>query len=257
MRIYDLQIERIRELLNGKTPKVYACSNDNCWEEALEYEMIFLSDTAYELGKGIAAVNLTCVTDDPAFINKDEIAVYGRDLSEIDGTAPYARITEVLVKETPEESDISEADKLYKILQDIDFVKYHIYTKGFMVRTSGQSSLEKVRVSKKAIKDNISFEKIGNTYIRHYKENPNVLAVRISFITTEDVDFGELKKEADTVMDIRNSLSMINKGLPTECGSCEIKDICNEIEGLKELHFGQKQKKKIEKSPITQALGRT
>ena len=44
-------------------------------------------------------------------------------------------------------------------------------------------------------------------------------------------------------MEIRNSLSKIQKGLPTECSICDIREICNEVEGLRELHFGKREKK--------------
>ncbi len=265
MKIYDAQIERVRELFNGITPKKYDYCKDKCRQENSQYEMIFQSDMAYELGaKKDRAVNLTCVSSNAEFFNdKDEILVYGDDLADIKDASSYARIAQVLVKDVAfDDSNSSDMDKVYKIIQDIDFVKYHIYTKGFMIRTSGQSCLEQVRVSKNALKENISFEQIGNSFIRHYKENPNVLRVRIIFVTTADVDFDMLKKEADKAIEIRKSLSMIHNGLQTECGSCEIKDICNEVEGLRELHFGNKEnadysKKKIEKSPITQAFGRT
>ena len=26
--------------------------------------------------------------------------------------------------------------------------------------------------------------------------------------------------------------------MPTDCGSCSLKPICDEVEGMKELHFG-------------------
>lgn len=265
MKIYDSQIERVRELFNGIIPKKYEYCKSECREENAQYEMIFQSDMAYELGANKErAVNLTCVSSNAQLFNdKDEILVYGDDLCEILDASSYARITEVLVKDDlGDDSNPSDMDKLYKIIQDIDFVKYHMYTKGFMIRTSGQSCLEQVRVSKNALKEKVSFEHIGNSFIKRYRDNPNVLHVRIIFVTTANVDFDKLKKEADTAIDIRRSLSMIHNGLPTECGSCEIKDICDEVEGLRELHFGSKEngdysKKKIEKSPITQALGRT
>ena len=127
-------------------------------------------------------------------------------------------------------------------MQDIDFVKFHVYGKGFMMRTSGQSAKEQVRVSKKALQDGITFESMGDAFISHYKKNPEVLAVRVSFITGDALDYDKLSEEATLAVEIRNSLSKIQKGLPTECSVCEIRDICNEVEGLRELHFGKKEK---------------
>ena len=39
--------------------------------------------------------------------------------------------------------------------------------------------------------------------------------------------------------DITLTLSKILEGMPTDCNSCNLKPICDEVEGMKELHFGQ------------------
>ncbi|MBE5863077.1 MAG: hypothetical protein E7295_09540 [Lachnospiraceae bacterium] len=210
--------------------------------------------------EGQAPVKEQTSAEEPMAV-KDQIVVYGPDLQELQGNVSYARICEILVrgqeeKEGLEESlksaDIKreadlerEADsgRTLKLLQDLDFVKFHVYGKGFMMRTSGQSAREPVRVSKKALQDGISFERMGNTFISHYKKNPNVLAVRVSFITAEGFDYAKLSEEGRIAVEIRNSLSKIQKGLPTECSVCDIREICNEVEGLRELHFGKQEKK--------------
>ena len=35
-----------------------------------------------------------------------------------------------------------------------------------------------------------------------------------------------------------NTLATILEGLPTDCSICALKGICDEVEGMKELHFG-------------------
>ncbi len=266
IQLYDLQMKRLWELFAGKPVQVHAGDENNAWPENPDFEMIFQKDVAFELGGGKAAsANLTCVTDD-AFVFRsggqeaegrgteslaagkapdlpgDQILVYGPDLQEIGQDCNYARICEVLVRETGNREGKQDPSEIFKLLQVLDFVKFHVYGKGFMMRTSGQSAREAVRVSKKALQDGITFEKIGNAMISHYKENPNVLAVRIRFITLDDFAYDNLSEEAKIAVEIRNSLSKIQKGLPTECSVCEIREICNEVEGLRELHFGKGHK---------------
>ena len=237
MQLYDAMILRVRALLEGLPVRSMAFAEGNTWPENADFEMIFQKDVAYELGGGKAmSANLTCVTEDPALFDGDQVFVYGPDLPEIQGDVSYARICEVLV-ESPAEEDSSQ---ILKLLQDIEFEKFHVYGKGFMMRTSGQSAREPVRVSKQALQDGISFEKLGNTFISHYKKNPSVRAVRVSFITLDSFDYEKLSQEAKTALEIRNSLSKIQKGLPTECSICDIREICNEVEGLRELHFGKR-----------------
>ena len=287
MQLYDALTMRVREFLSRLSPKVYSYDESKAWPETKDFEMVFQKDAAFELGGGNkASVNLTCVTDDAELfmggchfipgrdfaedhaLSNCEVCVYGPDLQEIRSDVSYARICEVLVKgeaqlagnaekhqadgpadaENPQQADDpADAELTLKLLQDLDFVKFHVYGKGFMMRTSGQSEREPVRVAKKALQDGLTFERMGDAFISHYKKNPNVLAARVSFITADAFNYKELAKEAQKTVEIRNSLSKIQKGLPTECSVCDIREICNEVTGLRELHFGKKERR--EKDP--------
>ena len=86
-----------------------------------------------------------------------------------------------------------------------------------------------------------AFRAVGNDFIRQYKQNPNILAVKLIFITAPDADYAALEQEAKTVRDITMSLSKILEGMPTDCGSCNLKPICDEVEGMRELHFGKEK----------------
>ena len=124
-------------------------------------------------------------------------------------------------------------------LQDIDFVKYHVFPEGYMVRTSAENNREQVRISKKAKQAGIRFERVGCDYIAQYKRDPNIRAVKLVFLTDPAVDYKKLAADAKTVHDITLTLSRILEGMPTDCNSCNLKPICDEVEGMKELHFGQ------------------
>lgn len=242
MILYDSIIEKIGGLTGKSKPVVCKYNEKKGWEETKEYELILQKEMAYELGGGgKPSANFTCVTTNPDFFNGDEILIYGPDLKAIKGDVPYARIT-LLLTEDFESKTKNNTEAVFRAIQSMDFVKYHVYPKGYMVRTSGMTNREQVRISKKAIKAGISFERIGNTFIRHYKENKNVKNVKVIFITAPDADYSEIASSAKKVTDITSSLSKILQGLPTECGSCGLREICDEVEGMKELHFGQKNK---------------
>jgi CO dehydrogenase/acetyl-CoA synthase beta subunit len=113
-----------------------------------------------------------------------------------------------------------------------------------MIRASADSHREQVRVSKEAVRKGISFEQVGNLYIKEYKKDPNVLAVRVIFITADDADYAEMKKDAGMVRNITRTLSKIIEGMATDCRSCGLKEICDEVEGLRELHFGKQKKQR-------------
>ena len=107
-----------------------------------------------------------------------------------------------------------------------------------MVRMSPESYREQVRVSKKALKKGISFRSVGASYIKAYKKDPNVLSATVIFITAPGYDFAAMKANAKKASDITNTLTHIFEGLSTDCSVCALKDICDEVEGMKELHFG-------------------
>ena len=96
---------------------------------------------------------------------------------------------------------------------------------------------EQVRVSKQAIKHGISFRNIGNSFIKKYKENKLIDHVCIIFVTGDRAMCKELADTAKKVDAITLTLNHIMDGLATDCSVCSFKTVCDEVEGLKELHF--------------------
>lgn len=241
MELYNPIIRKVAEQLGSSTPRVFSYDPAKAWKDTGSFELVMLRDAAFELGgNNKPAVNFTCVTTSPQLVNKDEILVYGPDLGELKADSAYARITLLRVGDI-ESDDEDDTEQAFRAIQDMDFVKYRVFPKGYMIRTSSESNREQVRISKEAIRDGISFEKIGNDFIRQYKENPNILNVKLLFITAPDADYAGLAKSAKSVTDITMSLSKILEGMPTDCGSCNLKSICDEVEGMRELHFGKEK----------------
>ena len=241
MELYNSIIEKVNGHLGSSAPKKYAYNPDKTWEDVGGNQLIMMKESAYELGgDNKPAVNYACISSDD-YVTEDEIWVYGKDLNEISGSVSFARIVLVKVDSLKGEGE-EDTEPLFRAIQDIDFVKYHVYPKGYMIRSSSDSFREQVRVSKDAVKKGISFEQVGNSYIKEYKKNPNVLAVRVIFATVDDADYAEMRKDAKKVRDITKTLSKILEGMATDCHSCSLKEICDEVEGLKELHFGKEKK---------------
>ncbi len=240
MDLYNTVIDRIDGLLGKTQPKRYKYDPAECWDDAGGNQLVMMKESAYELGgDNKPAVNYACVTSGD-YITDDEILVYGKDLNEIKNSTPFARI--VIVRTGILEGEGEEnTEPLFRAIQDIDFVKYHVYPKGYMIRSSSDSYREQIRVSKEALRKGISFEKVGNLYIKQYKKNPDIKAVKIIFATSDDADYAEMKKDAKKTRDITLALSKILEGMSTDCNSCSQKEICDEVEGLREMHFSQKK----------------
>ena len=63
--------------------------------------------------------------------------------------------------------------------------------------------------------------------------------MRVIFVTDGEL-VEKLKPFAGKVDDITKTLTHILDGLPTDCGHCSMKPICDEVDGMRELHLGRK-----------------
>ena len=238
MQLYDNIIKDVYGRLLPLPAKRFSYNASRAWKDSGESELVMLRDSAFELGgDNRPAVNFSCVTSDASLVTGDEILVIGRDLPQIDSAVSFARLAFILIDDIEVEGDNTEP--LFRAIQDIDFVKYHVFPKGYMVRTSSESNREQVRISKAAMKQGINFEQVGCDYIRCYHQNPNIKAVKLVFIADADVDLKALAKDARSVHDITLTLSKILEGMPTDCSHCNLKPVCDEVEGMRELHFGK------------------
>ena len=234
MELYNSLIKESNSLLEKGRPRVWEYRPGDAWKDIGSSELVLQKDAAYELGAmGKGSANYVLFTSSPELVDKDQILLYGADLGEIKGEVDFARI--VLLRVGLIDGD---DEAVYRTLKDIEFAKYHVYPEGYMVRMSPESYREQVRVSKQALKKGISFKNIGANYITAYKKDPNVLNATVIFVTAPDYDYGAMKKLAKKANDVTGTLTHILEGLPTDCSVCALKDICDEVEGIKELHFG-------------------
>ena len=234
MELYNSLINETKALLESKSAKVWDYDAHGLWKDTGMSELVLQKDAAYELGaSGKGSANYVLFTSNPELVSKDQILLYGADLGEIRGDVDFARI--VLLRVGLIDGD---DEAVYRTLKDIEFAKYHVYPEGYMVRMSPESYREQVRVSKQALKKGVSFKNIGANYITAYKKDPNVLNATVIFVTAPGFDYGAMKKLAKKANDVTGTLTHILEGLPTDCSVCALKDICDEVEGMKELHFG-------------------
>ncbi|MBR3475406.1 MAG: hypothetical protein IKH34_10150 [Oscillospiraceae bacterium] len=234
MELFNSLIQDTQALLEHGRPTVWDYSERDCWTEIGSSELVLQKDAAYELGAaGRGSANYVLFTSSPQLVDKDQVLLYGPDLKDIKGDCDFARIVLLRVGVLDDDSD-----KVYRILKDIEFAKYHVYPEGYMVRMSPENYREQIRVSRQALKKGVSFRGIGADYIRAYKKDINVLNATVIFLTAPGFDYKALKDLAKKSGEALNTLATILEGLPTDCSVCALKGICDEVEGMKELHFG-------------------
>ena len=233
MELYNSTIRELTEKLGGLRPQVWGYEPSRAWKDLGQNELVLTRDAAYELGGGSnPASNCTCVTTDASLVPEDRITLVGPDLGSIRADTPFARI--VLLHVNNISGDDQEA---FRTIRDMEFVKYHVYPEGYMMRVSPENQREQVRVSKQAVKRGISFRAIGNSFRKKYKENKLIDHVCVIFVTGDRELCKELADTAKKVDKITLTLNHIMDGLATDCSVCSFKQVCDEVEGMKELHF--------------------
>lgn len=213
---------------NGEQP---AC-DANLWEQEEEQRILFGRDTAYELGGGnLPAYSGMAFTSDESVT--DEIIVCGPDLQQIRSDSPYARLTILQV----DDSAWTDKERAYRVMRRLDYIRYHIYPKGFMTRISAAAHREQVRIGKEALRSGLDFEQVGKLFLNAYHQHPEVLGARIFFVTDPDFPYEEFGKAVRTMDSVTESMNEIFNNLIMDCAACRLKPVCDEVEGLRELHF--------------------
>ena len=234
MELFNSLFHDTAALLEGSRATVWDYEPSAAWKDIGNSELVLQKDAAFELGaSGRGSANYVLFTSSSELVSKDRVLLYGPDLIDIHGDCDFARI--VLLRVGVLDGD---DEKVYRTLKDIEFAKYHVNLEGYMVRMSPESYREQVRLSRQALRKGISLRNVGFSYIKAYKQDENVLNATVIFVTQPGLDYAAMKANAKKAADVTGTLTHILEGLPTDCSVCSLKGICDEVEGMKELHFG-------------------
>lgn len=232
MKLYDETIRKIRTLLSSE--KQQLLHDATAWPVVSDRSMILRSDMAYELGGGsLPALGVTLVTASKDLVPGDGVFLTGTDLPEIDADTPFARIALVRVGE----DTLGEGKKLYRAIRNLEYTRYHFYPEGFMLRVSSSKRRESVRIGKEALKKGLNFAKTGSRMIAAFHSHPEVEAVEIHYVTANGFPYQELEALGREGERITETLDHMMKNLVMDCGVCGLKQVCDEVEGLREIHF--------------------
>lgn len=239
--LYNGEIAKTKEIFSNATGAV-PLETSQAWSVLENEELILKSDMAMDLGGGEAfGISGILFTTDEVVVPQNQIFTCGPsilELSKLNSEAEinYARFVVIRLKKEAVKNKTSQ--QLYGIFRKLDYVRYHIFPDGFALRISTVQHREVVRVSKSAVERMIDFESVGTSFINAYSALPEVDAVQIYFLTSlqKSDELKRLDEISRKSNDITESLNEIFKGLKMDCSTCAQKPLCDEIEGLKELH---------------------
>ena len=226
MRLYNNLITEIKNSLYDakvltKRNKTLNTSDKN--------SVIFLSDTAFELGgSNKPCVSSLAVTSDFTFSNS--VYLQGDDLIKVNADSPFGKFVFIQIQ------DFDDEQNTFNKIKELEALRYHLNVDGFMTRASALNMREQIRVSKKAVKSGVTFADYGNTLLNEYLKFDYVKSAEIYFVTDFD-DFDKLNSVAKKISQTTSALNHIFDNVMFDCSTCNLKEICDEVDGLKELHL--------------------
>ena len=234
MKLYDKLIGQIKNLL-PENAKRFSYSEPTL-KIKKDNSILLLKEMAYELGGcQKPCVSTVAVSDSIKFDNCTYL--YGKDIPEIRSDCCFGKIVFLEIK------DIGEEQSAFDKIKELERLKYSFCPEEFMTRASAFNMREQIRVSKKAVKNGVTFSDYGSSLIKAYLKFPMVKSVQIIFITDFD-RFNELGMICDKVRQTTDALNHILDNVLLDCNTCNLKSICDEVEGMKELHMKNAAKKK-------------
>ena len=105
-----------------------------------------------------------------------------------------------------------------------------------MSRASALNCREQIRIGKNVVKNNVSFYDYGSMLIQEYLAFDFVKSVDIYFVT-EHENFSVFENYAEKIKKTTSALNHILDNVMFDCSTCNLKEICDEVEGMKELHI--------------------
>ena len=231
MLVYDELIKQTKTILHEQNFSELKVGPSD-WPMLKTSEFLMGKEVSFELGdrfKDSTVIHIP--TSDQQLVDQDRIYLIGEDLQKITKNTNFSRVILFNI------DDIPDPNKAYIGVKRLNYHRYSIIPEGYMILSSSFENKENVRVSKKALKNGLNFETLGNIYIQSYKKLPGVNHVQVYFIVGDHDFVADLMKISSKVNEVTDAFDHILKNIILDCDVCPLKTICDDIEALRELHF--------------------
>lgn len=230
MRVFDQSIKNTLALLSKYEAKPLSVSQDYPSEK--EKAFVFNDEAKISLGdRSHPSSYLIAYTSDESLVKEDESFLIGEDIPSLKGGVPFARIAFIRL-----EALDKKEQELYHLLRNIEYTRYHLNPKGYMLRVNTNELREGALINEDALKEGFTFSSLSSLFSKAYKKQSAVKAAKQFFITDPSFDYAKLHELAKENEGIVVALDHIMKKLKMDCNSCEFKGVCDEIDELRAIH---------------------
>ncbi len=227
MKIFDEYIKQTLNILESYEKKPLV-DQGACLGLVKKSIFMMEKDMAVELGGyPKESINLILATSEMDF--EEGVFMLGdADLTSSDHLS-FGKVVLLLTEDIPD-------DKLYDFTQETLLKDVSLKFEDVMLRTSPAHYYTNLRISKKAMRNGFSFDKMASTVRAEFEKIPNVKKAQVLLIAGDSPVYRQLLPIAENVKEVTVALNHIFDGIDMDCGSCVWNELCDEVEGLRELH---------------------
>ena len=234
MTIFASHIHRVRSFLDQKkrdgSSREFEAEIPPAWPPAGPRDIVLVPDLALELGHpDDASLCFTVWTKESDLVRDGFITLIGPDIPETgSGRLPLGKIVLVRMEHGGE-------DDVYERYRDMDFTRFSLSLKGYMLRAASRHMREWSRISRDAVSGGFSFRTLGSALIHAMKAVDGIIAAEVVFITQSSDDVMALKDTAVHADRLVQAMNKMAAEMVEDCGNCEYQDVCGDASEMKAL----------------------
>jgi CO dehydrogenase/acetyl-CoA synthase beta subunit len=239
MELFEKIISSFQSFLDEQPDKrTWFAENERPWPAGGGRNIVLKEDMGLELGSP-GSESLSCLlwTENLAHVADRRITLVGPDFPESTGRSlPFGKVVLAGVEGFNE-------DDTYDRHKELDFLRYDLDLKGFMMRAVSQYMREWCRISRDALQQGLSAKVLGSSLIALFQKMPYVKAVEVILFTSSTSDVSTVREITAPAEKIIAAMNKMAAEMDFECGTCDYQDVCDEADGLKNMRNRLKENK--------------
>jgi CO dehydrogenase/acetyl-CoA synthase beta subunit len=240
MELFTNTIESVRAFVEDMPRKrSWPADDKRLWPGGRGRNIVLKEDMALELGSPeMESVSCLLWTENLSSIADGRITLIGPDFPQSVGKSlPFGKVVLAGVEGFTE-------DNAYDRHKELDFLRYDLDLKGFMMRAVSQFMREWCRISRESLLQGFSALVLGSSLMTLFKGMPYVKGFEVIFFTSSTDDVHRLKEITAPSEKVIAAMNKMASEMDFECGSCDYQDVCDEAEGLKGMRDKLMEKSK-------------
>lgn len=223
--LFSEQVAGVRRVMNrarlAGTSREYRAGDRPSWPRGAG--PVLREDTVLELGApGMASASLLLWTH-PEGVNDGLVTLLGPDISEAEGSLPFARVL-IAGGSFPD---------MYQSYRELRDVLYDTRLEGLSVRAMPSRQTVWCRVSAQARQDGISLVDMGSSLVSGLRALAPVESAEVLLVTSGREEVEELAKAASGARKLVDAMMKMYQEENFDCEDCEYQDVCDGVMELK------------------------